>query len=195
MKWLFRNQRGLFFAPLEDPPGRPGKSSNFTLNSHNTITYGSVTKVLLSSVCLIRAIGEFQSLNEVIGGFLLSSALRPFESAVKSFFGGHAVLDSRGCGQGKVMFIVLVSQKSIRTSNDYRPEKSSESFKRKDRCWIGHTISSDWRFFFDGIRKALYAYLLPVMWLSRVTKRTIEGTREQCFQFQHSMPLGILVLS
>lgn len=36
--------------------------------------------------------------------------------------------------QGKVMFIVLVSQKSIRTSNDYRPEKSSESFKRKDRC-------------------------------------------------------------
>lgn len=37
--------------------------------------------------------------------------------------------------QGKVMFIVLVSQKSIRTSNDYRPEKSSESFKRKDRCW------------------------------------------------------------
>lgn len=37
--------------------------------------------------------------------------------------------------QGKVMFIVLVSQKSIRTSNDYRPKKSSESFKRKDRCW------------------------------------------------------------
>lgn len=28
---------------------------------------------------------------------------------------------------------------------------------------IGHTISSDWRFFFDGILKALYAYLLPVM--------------------------------
>lgn len=32
--------------------------------------------------------------------------------------------------QGKVMFIVLVSQKSIRTMFDYRPE----SFKRKDRC-------------------------------------------------------------
>lgn len=57
------------------------------------------------------------------------------ESAVKSFFGGHAVLDSRGCGQGKVMFILLVSQKSIRTSHYYSPEKSSESFKRKDRSF------------------------------------------------------------
>lgn len=36
--------------------------------------------------------------------------------------------------QGKVMFIVLVSQKTIRTSDDHRPEKPSESFERKDRC-------------------------------------------------------------
>lgn len=58
--------------------------------------------------------------------------------------------------QGK--FLVLVSQKSIRTSNDYRPEKSSESFKRKDRPYHFQQLV-----FFDGIRKALYAYLLPVM--------------------------------
>jgi hypothetical protein len=36
--------------------------------------------------------------------------------------------------QGKVMFIVLVSHQSIRKSNDYRPERSDDSFKRKDRC-------------------------------------------------------------
>lgn len=33
-----------------------------------------------------------------------------------------------------LLFFLAISP-SIRTSNDYRPERSSESFKGKDRCW------------------------------------------------------------
>lgn len=69
-----------------------------------------------------------------------------------------------------------------------------KSLPRVSNGRIGHTISSDW---FSSMGSGKPCTLTCFPWCDfrfRVTKRTIEGTRELCCKFLNTMPLGIWVL-